>query len=464
MDMGKMPPQAVELEVAVLGAVMLEKEAYYNVVEYFKPEIFYKENHSTIAEAIISVANRSEPVDILTVTQELIKMGKLQEVGGAYYVTSLANGVSSSASIDFHMKLLVQFAIKREVIVTGSNMIKEAYDETTDVFDVIDLAERKVTALTNQIITSKIESVATLYNKSIKHNELLRTKKGLAGVPSGFEKMDRITGGWQKTDLIIVAARPGMGKTALLLGYARNAAVRYKMPIAIFSLEMSSLQLMARLQSQETGTPLENYLRIGLNDLEAQMDMEGCTHLINSDLYIDDTPAITVFELKNKARKLKRDKNIQAIFIDYLQLVKGGGKFQNKEAEVSFVSNSLKALAKELDIPVIALAQLSRSVESRGGDKIPTLADLRDSGAIEQDADMIQFIYRPEYYNIFQDEAGNDTKGKAMIIIAKHRNGSVDQVKLGWVGSCTKFTDPNNDNQYNSNAILAADNYDNNSN
>lgn len=438
---GKIPPQAIELEIAVLGAIMLESDVYFEVADIFLPEIFYKDSHALIAQAIVSLKNKSNPVDIQTVVEELKRMGKLESVGGAYEVVVLTNGVVSSAHVPFHLRLLMQYAIKREVIKAGTIMINEGYDDSTDVFDVIDNVGRSVSTLTNKIITGKIDSMATLYNKAIAYNSILISKKGLAGVPSGYQRMDRLTGGWQKSDLIIVAARPAMGKTALVLSYARNAAVMYNIPVAVFSLEMSSLQLTARLQSQETGMKLEKFLREGLNEIEEQDTMNTCEKLINSPLFIDDTPGISVFELRNKARKLKREKNIQLICIDYLQLMNGGGKFVNKESEISFISQSLKSLAKELDIPIIALSQLSRAVETRGGDKIPMLSDLRDSGSLEQDADMVIFIHRPEYYGIMEDGNGVSTAGKAQAIIAKHRNGSTENVKMGWEGMCTRFFD-----------------------
>ena len=438
---GLIPPQAPEIEQAVLCAILLDKEAIESVEEFFHAEMFYVDSHKTIAESIINIRNRSEHVDSLTLIQELKRTNKLDLVGGAYFVSLLSSKISSSAHVVTHCRLLMELFMKRSVIAAGHTMSMEAYKEETDVFDIIDVAERSVTSLTAKLFSEKIDAVSTLFNKAMKHNELLMSRKGVAGIPSGFRQLDSITGGWQNSDFIIIAARPGMGKTALVLSYARNAAAMFNEPVAIFSLEMSSMQLMSRLQSQESGIPLEYYTRKGLNAEELKINMNACTKLVNSPIYIDETPAISVFQLRNKARKLKREKGIKAIFIDYLQLMSGGGKFTNRESEVSHISRSLKSLAKELNIPIIALSQLSRQVEQRGGEKIPTLSDLRDSGAIEQDADMIQFIYRPEYYGIMEDNSGNSTQGKAAIIIAKHRNGSTDTVQLGWIGSQTKFHD-----------------------
>lgn len=442
LDIGKMPPQSVELEEAILGAVMLEQEAFMEIQEYFKPVIFYKEAHERIANAILTLKGKSEPADILTVTQELKRTGELELVGGAYYITQLTNRVASSANIQFHMRLLVEFYVKREVICGGTQMIKRAYEESSDIFNVIDEAGKTIMALTDKIIVGKINSIRTLYNKFLDRNHKIITNKGMGGVPSGFQIMDRITGGWQNSDLIIIAARPAMGKTSLALNYARNAAVMFKKPTLFFSLEMSNMQLTARLVSNETGEDLSKFMRDGIpNDMEIQINMQQCGDLINAPLFIDDTPGLSVFELKAKARKKMRDNGIELIVVDYLQLMHGSGTYRNREEEVSDISRSLKAFAKELDIPIIALSQLSREVEKRGGDPIPKLSDLRESGSIEQDADMVIFVHRPEYYGITVDGNGQNTAGKAEAIIAKNRNGPVDKVKMGWEGKCTRFID-----------------------
>lgn len=444
---GHLPPQAIELEQTVLGAIMLESEAFYEVAEHFKPELFYKSEHQKIASAIISLVNKVQAIDILTVTQELKRMGELEFVGGAWYITSLTNNVATASNIGAHILILLQEHIKRQVIAVSNTMQKEAYDKTTDCFDVIDTAERGITQLTNQIVTNKIDSVASLYNQFMKVNEkIVDSADGINGVQSGFIDIDKITGGWQKSDLIIIAGRPSMGKTALMMSMARNSAVTHKRKIAVFSLEMSKLQLMSRLMAQETGWNSQKYTRYGLTESEIITNEENCRDLINSSMYIDDTPSMTVFEMRNKARKLKRDFGIEALFIDYLQISRSGQKGLVTEQEISAISSGFKALAKELNIPVIALSQLSRSVETRGGSRIPTLSDLRGSGSIEQDADIVMFVHRDEYYGIYEDANGNSTRGRAAVIISKNRNGALDTAVLNFEAKTTRFYDDNQKN------------------
>ena len=442
IDMGLMPPQAVDLEEAVLGAVMLETDALFNIAEYFKPEIFYKDQHAKLAECIVQMYAMSKPINIMTVTLEMKKRGELEAIGGAYYITQLTNRVASSANIEYNVRILLQMSIKRKMIEAGTHMIATGYDISTDVFQDIDTAEQAITELTGKIVFGKVSSTATLYNKFVQRNAIIReSKDGLSGVPSGWIEMDKVIGGWQNTDLIILAGRPGMGKTGFALTLARNAAVRFKKPTAVFSLEMSEDQLFSRLMAQETTTNSQKFTRYGLSDSELNANELSCQALINSSLYIDDTPSLTLFELRQKARKLLRDHGIKVLIVDYLQLMKSGEKTQNKEAEVSKISGGLKALAKELGIPVIALSQLSRAVETRGGSKEPVLSDLRDSGSIEQDADLVIFIHRDEYYGINEDKGGNSTHGKAVAIIAKHRNGATDDIILNFEHKTTRFYD-----------------------
>lgn len=441
---GHLPPQAVELEKTVLGALMLESEAFYEIAEHFKPELFYKQEHVSIANAILTLIQKSQPVDILTVTQQLKRTGELENVGGAFYVAQLTNNVASSANIKAHTLIIVQEYIKRQIIAGANIMLRDAYDKTSDCFDVIDTAERSISQLSNQIVTNKIDSVASLYNQFMKVNETIKkSTDGINGVESGFLDIDKVTGGWQKSDLIIIAGRPSMGKTALMMSMARNAAVTHKRKIGVFSLEMSKLQLMSRLMAQETGWNSQKYTRHGLTEDEIIANESKCRNLINSSMYIDDTPSMTVFEMRNKARKLKRDFGIEALFIDYLQISRSGQKGLVTEQEISAISSGFKALAKELNIPVIALSQLSRSVENRGGAKIPTLSDLRGSGSIEQDADIVMFVHRDEYYGIYEDANGNSTRGRAAVIIAKNRNGALDTAVLNFEAKTTKFYDDN---------------------
>ncbi len=446
MDIGKMPPQAVELEEAVLGALMLEKDALTNVIDILKPQAFYKDSNSRIFHAIEQLFVRSEPVDILTVTQELKKTGELDIVGGAYYITQLTNRVASAANAEFHARIVAQKFIQRELIRISTKTINDAYEDGSDVFDLLDNAEKNLFSIVEGNIKKNYDKMSTLIKNALTQIEETQKNKGsFSGVPSGLTQLDRLTAGWQKSDLVIIAARPAMGKTALVLTMARNAAVDFQKPVAIFSLEMSSLQLVTRLIASESELSSEKLKKGTLEDHEWQQLNDKIKKLAEAPLFIDDTPGLSVFELRAKARRLKEQHGIKLIIVDYLQLMTAGGEGKgNREQEIATISRSLKGLAKELEIPVIALSQLSRAVETRGGDKRPQLSDLRESGAIEQDADMVMFIHRPEYYNITEDENGTDTRGMAELIIAKHRNGPVDSAKTRYIGQFTKFCDLDN--------------------
>ncbi len=443
MDIGKMPPQAVELEEAVLGALMLENDALTNVIDILKPQSFYKDSHSRIFHAIEQLFTRSEPVDILTVTQELKKTGELEIVGGAYYITQLTNRVASAANAEFHARIVAQKFIQRELIRISTKTINDAYEDGSDVFDLLDNAEKNLFSIVEGNIKKNYDKMSTLIRKAIDQIEITKNNKGnFSGVPSGLTALDRLTSGWQKSDLVIIAARPAMGKTALVLSMARNAAVDFGKPVAVFSLEMSSLQLVTRLIASESELSSEKLKKGNLEDYEFQQLNDKIRKLTEAPLFIDDTPGLSVFELRAKARRLKEQHKIELLVVDYLQLMTAGGEGKgNREQEIATISRSLKGLAKELEIPVIALSQLSRAVETRGGDKRPQLSDLRESGAIEQDADMVMFIHRPEYYNITEDENGGSTLGVAELIIAKHRNGPVDSAKTRYIGQFTKFAD-----------------------
>ena len=443
MDIGKMPPQAVELEEAVLGALMLENDALTNVIDILKPQSFYKDSHSRIFHAIEQLFTRSEPVDILTVTQELKKTGELDLVGGAYYITQLTNRIASAANAEFHARIVAQKFIQRELIRISTKTINDAYEDGSDVFDLLDNAEKNLFSIVEGNIKKNYDKMSTLIRKATDQIEITRNNKGnFSGVPSGLTALDRLTSGWQKSDLVIIAARPAMGKTALVLTMARNAAVDFGKPVAVFSLEMSSLQLVTRLMASESEIASEKLKKGNLEEYEFQQLTDKTRKLSEAPLFIDDTPGLSVFELRAKARRLKEQHKIELLVVDYLQLMTAGGEGKgNREQEIATISRSLKGLAKELEIPVIALSQLSRAVETRGGDKRPQLSDLRESGAIEQDADMVMFIHRPEYYNITEDENGGSTLGVAELIIAKHRNGPVDSAKTRYIGQFTKFVD-----------------------
>ncbi|WP_299399670.1 replicative DNA helicase [uncultured Gelidibacter sp.] len=443
LEKGKIPPQAIDLEEVVLGAMMIDKKGVDEVIDILSPDAFYKDAHKHIFEAIFKLFENSEPVDLLTVSSQLKKDGKLDMVGGDFYLISLTQRVSSSAHIEFHARIILQKFIQRSLIKISIEIIEEAYDETKDVFDLLDQAEAKLYEVTQGNIKKSTETAQSLVIQAKKKIEDISNKEGLSGIPSGFDKLDKLTSGWQESDLIIVAARPGMGKTALTLSMARNIAVGSNIPVAFFSLEMASVQLITRLISSETGLSSEK-LRTGkLEKHEWEQLNVKVKALEKAPLFIDDTPSLSIFDLRAKARRLASQYGIKMIIIDYLQLMTAGGsqKGGNREQEISTISRNLKALAKELSVPVIALSQLSRAVETRGGSKRPLLSDLRESGAIEQDADIVSFIYRPEYYKIdeWDDEERSPTEGQAEFIIAKHRNGGLENIRLKFIGHLGKF-------------------------
>lgn len=444
---GQLPPQALELEEAVLGALMLEKEAVVAVQEVLEEAAFYKEIHRTIYRSITELSMELKPIDIYTVTEKLKQKGQLAEVGGASFLAELTQRVGSAAHVEFHAKIIVQKYVQRELIRASTEIQKRSYDESIDVTDLIDAAESEIFKVAEGHIKRDVQKSKDILARAMDAiEEASKREGGFSGVPSGFTHLDRLTLGWQPSDLIIVAARPSMGKTAFVLSLARNVAVDYDKGVAFFSLEMSATQLMLRLIVAESGLDSRD-VRNG------QLTQEQWRHLESSikplglaPLFIDDTPALSIFEFRSKARRLKKQYDIQLIIIDYLQLMTGSQDTRgNREQEVSSISRSLKAIAKELDIPIIALSQLNRSVESRTGSKRPQLSDLRESGAIEQDADIVAFIHRPEYYGMNVDESGMSTAGMAEIIVAKHRNGAVDTVKLRFRKEQARFLDFDDD-------------------
>ncbi len=440
---GKVQPQAQDLEEAVLGSVMLEKNALNDVLQILKVEHFYVDAHQHIWEAIKRLFERSKPVDILTVTQDLRQEGLLEAAGGAFYITQLTNRISSAANVEYYARVITEKYIQRELIRIGSEMATEAFSETADVLKMLDKAQGEVFAIAEENIKKNAESIETILKKAIKNIENAKDhESSLTGVPSGLFALDSLTSGWQKSDLVILAARPGMGKTALTLTMARNAAADHGKGVAFFSLEMSAVQLALRLISGEAEINQENLRSGKLSNQDWEQLTSRLTKLNESKLFIDDTPAISIFELRAKCRRLKAQHDIGLIIIDYLQLMRGDDKGNgNREQEISLISRSLKAMAKELDVPVIALSQLSRAVETRGTSKRPILSDLRESGSIEQDADMVMFIYRPEYYKLTEFEDGAPTMGKAEIIIAKNRHGQTQDIRCRFVGQYGKFMD-----------------------
>src|SRR5690554_699473 len=444
LEKDKIQPQAIDLEEAVLGAMMIDKKGIDEVIDILSPECFYKEAHQYIFEAINQLFKDGQPIDLLTVSAQLKKNAKLDLAGGDFYLIQLTQKVSSSAHIEFHSRIILQKYIQRSLIRISSEIIEDCFDETTDVFDLLDKSEAKFYEVTQGNIKKSSETAQSLVIQAKKRIEEIANKEGLSGIPTGFTKLDELTSGWQPSDLIIIAARPGMGKTAFVLSMARNMTIDYQQTVAIFSLEMSSVQLITRLISSETGLSSEK-LRTGkLEKHEWEQLNTKVKDLEKAPLYIDDTPSLSIFDLRAKARRLASQHGIKLIIIDYLQLMTAGGSGKgggNREQEISTISRNLKALAKELNIPVIALSQLSRAVETRGGSKRPLLSDLRESGAIEQDADIVSFIYRPEYYKIdeWDDDDHTPTAGQAEFIVAKHRNGGLDEIRLKFIGSLGKF-------------------------
>ena len=440
---GKVQPQAIPLEEAVLGAILIDKNALPTVLDILQPDSFYVPAHQEIYRGMLQLFEKTHPIDILTMHEELKLLGKLDDIGGSSYLVDLTNKVASSANIEYHARIISQKHIQRELIRVSTQIINDSYDETKDVFELLDDAERNLFDITQQNLNRGYEQIGSLAIKAQKQLELLAQKSdSLTGVPTGFTELDRLTSGWQKSDMIIIAARPGMGKTAFTLSIAKNAALDHNKGVAIFSLEMSSLQLVQRLISMEAEIQSQQLRNGQLKPHEWQQLHSAVEKLADIPIFIDDTPAINIFELRAKCRRLKMQHDIQLVVIDYLQLMSGNvdqKRSGTREQEISSISRALKGMAKELNIPVIALSQLSRAVETRGGEKRPQLSDLRESGAIEQDADIVSFIYRPEYYDITESE-GASLKGVAEIIVAKHRNGATDTVQLRFIDQYAKFT------------------------
>ena len=444
LEKGKLPPQAVELEETVLGAMMIDKKGIDDVIDILHPEAFYKESHQAIYSAIYTLFQNSEPIDLKTVSNQLRKDSKLEFIGGDFYLIGLTQKVASSAHIEFHARIILQKFIQRKLITISSEIIEEAYDETKDVFDLLDDAESKFFEVTQGNLKKGSEDAASLVQSAIKKIEEISQKEGMSGVATGFTKLDALTSGWQPSDLIIIAARPGMGKTAFVISMAKNMAIQFNHAVAVFSLEMSSVQLITRMISSETGIS-SGKLRTGsLEPHEWEQLNVKVKNLTKAPIFIDDTPSLSIFDLRAKARRLVSQHDVKLLVIDYLQLMTAGSASNgNREQEISMISRNLKALAKELNIPVIALSQLSRAVETRGGSKRPLLSDLRESGAIEQDADIVSFIFRPEYYGQteWDDDEHSSCEGQGEFIVAKHRNGGLDNIRLKFTGALAQFSD-----------------------
>jgi replicative DNA helicase len=443
LELGKKPPQAIDMEEAVLGALMIEKSAIVDIQGILVPASFYLETHQQIYKSIVDLASRHEAIDIYTVAAELKKTDNLEFVGGAYYLSELTGRIGSAAHIEYHAKIIAQKYIQRQLIEISSEIQRESFDDKIDVDDLLDSAQQKIFEIAERNMKNEAKPVSAIIEKAIEEMEIASARiDGFSGVPSGFTSLDRLTSGWQPSDLIIVAARPSMGKTAFVLSMARSITVDFNKPVAFFSLEMQDVQLIKRLMISETGISSEKIKSGKLEDHEWYQLETKIQALSDAPLFIDETPALSIFEFRSKARRLVQNHKIELIIIDYLQLMTGPpGTNTMREQEVSAISRSLKAIAKELNVPIIALSQLNRAVETRAGNKRPQLSDLRESGAIEQDADIVAFIHRPEYYGFREDEDGNSLVGIAEIILAKHRNGAVGDVRLRFRSEEAKFYD-----------------------
>ena len=441
---GRIPPHDKDVEEAVLGALMLEKDAYTTVCDILRPESFYEPGHKLIYEAIQNLGAAQRPIDMLTVIEQLRLNGSLQQAGGPVQISELTSRVLSGANVEFHARIVAQKYLARELISFATSIEEKAFDESNDVDDLMQEAEGKLFEISQRNVKKDVTQIDPVIGQAISQIQAAANRtSGLSGLETGYKKLDALTSGWQNSDLIIIAARPAMGKTAFVLSMAKNMAVNFNTPVAIFSLEMSNLQLVNRMISNVCELEGQKIKSGQLSPLEWDQLMSRVKHLYSAPLFIDDTPSLSIFELRTKARRLVREHQVKIIIIDYLQLMNASGmKFGSREQEVSMISRSLKQLAKELNIPIIALSQLNRSVESREGrdGKRPQLSDLRESGAIEQDADIVCFIHRPEYYTKSGEDAqGNDIRGLAEFIVAKHRSGSVDDVKMRFRARFARF-------------------------
>lgn len=439
-SLGKLPPQAIDVEEAVLGALLSEKNALIEIAGVLKPDHFYSEQHQTIYQAILDLFAAGSPIDLRTVVSQLRKAGKLEIVGGAYYLSELTGKISSSANIEYHSRILIEIAIKRSLITIASMMHQDAYEDTTDVFELYARVNMELQDVLDRSVNNRAEKPI----KEIAYRltlEVQNRQKGVhGGLDTGFPLLDRAIGGLQKTNLIIIAARPAMGKTALVMQIGKQVAEQ-KIPVGIFSLEMGNNELVERLSVAESEVFADKVKKGDMDGHDFQRWLDAVGLISSLPIFIDDTPSLTIVELRARCIRMKIKYGVQLIIIDYLQLIRGINKMMNRDQEIGLITRTLKGIAKELDIPVIALSQLSRDVEKRGGSKRPVLSDLRESGSIEQDADVVAFIYRPEYYHITQDEEGYSTHGLAEIIIAKHRHGGLDTVKQKFIGKFTKFAE-----------------------
>ena len=442
-------PSNLELEAAVLGCMLVEHDVVSEIIDIINDETFFDHKHQKIFMVIKTLFTENLPIEPYLVGDKLTKMGLLNEVGGYFYLSELTNRAISSANIESYARILVEKQIQRALIKSGNKIIRDAFNDKIDAFDLLNTAEEQIFAITQNNIKKNFNRLSDLLFEVKKQiQKSAEQKEGLSGVPSGFTALDRVTAGFQNSDLIVMAARPGMGKTSFVLSLARNIALNFNRPVAFFSLEMGATQIVSRLLAAETQLGSDKLRRGRLADYEWELLDLKMKDLEKAPIYIDDSPALSILEFRAKARRLKSKHDVELIIIDYLQLMTGGEKGMNREQEISQISRSLKAIAKELNVPIIALAQLSRAVEQRSS-KIPQLSDLRESGAIEQDADIVIFIHRPEYYGLTEDN-GQSLIGLAELHIAKHRNGSLEKVNLRWEAHLSKFSDYGTDIEHDS--------------
>ncbi len=441
---GRIPPQATDIEKVILGAMLIEREAIPRVIEILPPDAFYAAQHQKVYDAILRLFERGNPADLITVGEELRRSGELEQVGGDYYLTELTTHVASAANVEYHARIITEKSLLRKLIETMTVHVGEAYDPSADAFELLDQVESDIFRISDTQLRRAATSMNQVLKDTLSRLEAIHGREsGITGVPTGFRALDNLTGGWQPSDLIIIAARPSMGKTAFALAAARNAALHQREPVgvAIFSLEMSAGQLAQRLLTSEARVDAQAARTGRLSDDDWPKLARAAGRLSSAPVYIDDTPGLSILELRAKCRRLKAEHDIGLVVVDYLQLMHGTTQVRsaNREQEIAQISRSLKGLAKELNVPVLALSQLSRAVETRGGDRRPQLSDLRESGSIEQDADVVSFIYRAERYGITVDEHGNSTEGLAELIVGKQRNGPIGTVRLAFAHQHARF-------------------------
>ena len=437
------PPSAVEVEEIVLGSILIESTVIDRIISDFSINLFFKDENATIAKAIIELYKTNIAIDLVTLVNKLKESDSIAKAGGIPYISKLTQNVAQTSNIDYHVRILQEEALRRNLIIIGGKAVQNSFDETKDIFDVFEETQSDMDNAIKSVVNYEIKNVGQIHEDIVKKSIQLLGTKQKSGVPTGLWMLDNVTNGWQSSDLIILAGRPGMGKTAVAVSMCIAPSLEFNIPVAIFSLEMSNEQLVSRLQSSLSGVNVSKIVKKQLSEEDILMIQGRAKPLSTMPIYIDDTPNISLLDLKGKCRKLKKENGIQLVVIDYLQLMRSGTKTQSREQEIAEISRGLKALAKELNVPIIALSQLSRSVEARGGDKKPMLQDLRESGQIEQDADMVLFCWRPEYYGVSEYEVGGQdfsTDGLFMLIIAKHRNGELGEIPLRFIHEQTKVT------------------------